>query len=156
MLTDNEVLNLKPVREADPWMSHDQMYDSFPIVFPTVTLELFDTEPLNRMADKIRVENGHLPCYDESGDFDSEGYYRFFVTLYGVWPGCENCITFEYVGDRGQTEESHLYEIPLTDHQRELLFASLNAHCEYEFGEPAVDMMAEYANENDINWKEMI
>lgn len=156
MLTDNEVLNLKPVREADPWMSHDQMCDSFPIVFPTVTLELFDTGLLNRMADKIRVENGHLPCYDESGEFDSEGYYRFFVTLYGLWPGCENCITFEYVGDRGQTEESYLYEIPLTDHQRELLFASLNAHCEHEFGETAVDMMAEYANENGINWKEMI
>lgn len=156
MLTDNEVLNLKPVREADPWMSHDQMYDSFPIVFPTVTLELFDTEPLNRMADKIRVENGHLPCYDESRAFDSEAYYRFFVTLYGVWPGCENCITFDYVGDRGQTEESYLYEIPLTEHQRELLFASLNAQCKYEYDETAVDMMAEYANENDINWKEMV
>lgn len=153
MLTDNEVLNLKLEREFDPYMSHDQVFDSFPSVFPTLTLELLDTEPLNRIADKIRVENGCLPCYDESGEFDSEGYYRFFVTFYGVWPGCENCIVFEYVGGHGETDE---YEIPLTDHQRELLFASLNAQCEYEFGETAVDMMAEYANENGINWKEMI
>lgn len=156
MLTDNEVLNLKPVRETEPWLSYSQIFDSFPIVSPTLTLELFDTEPLNRMADEIRKRDRHLPCFDESGEFDSEGYYRFFVTLYGVWPGCENCITFEYVGDRGQTEEAREYEIPLTDHQRELLFASLNAHCEYEFDESAIDMMAEYANENDINWKEMI
>ena len=153
MLTDNEVLNLKLAREADPWMSHDQMYDSFPIVFPTVTLELFDTEPLNRIADEIRVENGHLPCFDDSGEYDDDGWYRFFVTLYGVWPGCENCIVFRY--ENGE-EESDEYEIPLTDHQRELLFASLNAYCEDEFDETAMDMMAEYANENGINWKEMI
>ena len=153
MLTDNEVLNLKLAREADPHMSHDQVFDSFPVVFPTLTLELFDTEPLNRIADEIRVENGCLPCYDESGEFDSEGYYRFFVTLYGVWPGCENCIVFRY--ENGE-EESDEYEIPLTDHQRELLFASLNAYCEDEFDETAMDMMAEYANENGINWKEMI
>ena len=153
MLTDNEVLGLKPERGYEPWLSHDQMYESFPIVFPMVTLELLDMGPLNRVADEIRKRAGHLPCFDDSEEYDDDGWYRFFVTLYGVWPGCENCIVFRY--ENGE-EESDEYEIPLTDHQRELLFASLNAHCEYEFDEPAVDMMAEYANENDINWKEMV
>lgn len=152
MLTDNEVLNLKLEREFDPYMSHDQVFDSSPVVFPTLTLELLDMEPLNRIADKIRVENGCLPCYDESGEFDSEGYYRFFVTFYGVWPGCENCIVVNYLGGHGEMEE---FQIDLTEEQRLALFAMLNRECEELFDESAVDQMVEYAQDELLGWRGM-
>lgn len=127
-MKNSTLINICVCPDTDPWFSTDQMFVHTPIVFPQMRLELCDTIGLNEEADEIRVANGHLPCYGNIekwgvGELDNDGFYRFFVTLYGVWPGCENCIEAQYVGWHDEIEE---FQIDLKDDQRLALFALLN------------------------------
>ena len=154
-MTNDMLLNAVRINtETDPWITDDQMFVRTPIVFPQIQFELIDTAPLNAMADQIREADHELPCfYGKDGAIDNDGYYRFFITLYGVWPGCENCIVFDYCGGNGETEQ---YQIDLTDEQRLAIFAMLNRECEMVFDESAIDMMLEYARDNHLGWNGMM
>lgn len=157
-MRNSTLINICVCPDTDPEFSTDQMYVRTPIVFPQMRLELCDTVGLNEEADEIRVANGHLPCYgniEKWGvqELDTDGIYRFFVTLYGVWPGCENCIEAHYVGGHGEIEE---FQIELNDDQRLALFAMLNEQCCNVFDGSAVWQMREYAKEIGLNWNDMI
>lgn len=152
-ISKETLLQLRIEPNTDPYLSTDQMFIRHPIVFPQVELELIDIHPLNVLADQIRIANHELPCFDESGEFDADGSYRFFVTLYGVWPGCENGIEVQYISGRGETTE---YYIDLDDESRLLIFAMLNRECENVFDESALDMMLEFAAEEGLGWKGMV
>lgn len=154
-ITNDDLMNVSIDTQTEPVLGLDQMFIRTPIVFPQIQFELFDTAGLTKIADAIRVSESCLPCFH--GDkLDNDGYYRFFVTLYGVWPGCENCITFTYVdGYTGAETEHNNYEIELSDEQRLALFMTLNRQCDCDFGESAVDMMAEYCNKEGLNWRGM-
>ena len=155
-ISNDALLRIYIDKECDPFFGIDQMFIRTPIVFPQVQFELVDIDELNHLADFVRAEEGNAPCFTDDGNQDGEGYYRFFITLYGVWPGCENCITFTYVNGRtGEETERNNYEIELSDEQRLALFMSLNRQCEEEFDESAVDMMAEYANKEGLGWRRM-
>lgn len=157
-MRNDTLIYIRVYRETVPEFSTDQMYVRTPIVFPQMQLELFDTFELNREADEIRVANGHLPCYGNIKkwgvqELDHDGYYRFFATLYGVWPGCENCIEAHYVGGHGEIEE---FKIELSDDQRLALFVMLNEQCWNVFEGSAVRLMREYAKEIGLNWNAMM
>lgn len=123
---------------------------------PAVTLELHNTILFNKMADAIRVANGHRPCFFESEDMDAEGYYRFFVTLVGKWPGCKPYIEFTYVGEYGKETDSDKYRFLLTDAQRLAVFTAVNALCDELWDETAVCMMAKDADAIGLHWKGMM
>lgn len=157
-MRNSTLINICICPDTDPEFSTDQMYVRTPIVFPQMRLELCDTIGLNEKADAIRMANGHLPCYgniEKWGvrELDNDGIYRFFVTLYGVWPGCENCIEAHYVGRHGEIEE---FQIELNEDQRLALFAMLNEQCCNAFGCSAVWMMLEYARDNHLGWNGMM
>lgn len=151
------ILGIHIDAETEPYLSQDQMFVHTPIVFPTIQFELLDTIELNAEADRIRIAEGKRPCYRRNANadtgYDPDGYYRFFITLYGVWPGCENCILFHYVGFKGETEE---YRIDLTDEQRLAVFAMLNRECEELFDDSAVSLMLDYAKDNGLGWHGMM
>ena len=157
-MRNDTLINICVCPDTDPEFSTDQMYVHTPIVFPQMQLELCATTELNEEADEIRVANGYLPCYgniEKWGvrELDTDGFYRFYVTLYGVWPGCENCIEAHYVGGHGEIEE---FQIELNDDQRLALFAMLNEQCCNAFGASAVSMMHEYAEKIGLNWNGMM
>ena len=157
-MRNSTLINIFVCLDTDPEFSTDQMFVRTPIVFPQMKLELLDTTGLNEEADEIRVANGYLPCYpniEKWGvqELDNDGTYRFFVTLYGVWPGCENCIEAQYIGGHGEIEE---FEIELSEDQRLALFAMLNEQCFNELDATAVYLMRKYAEEIGLNWKDMM
>ena len=148
-MTNDGLLHIHLERDQEPEVFN---YDGV----PAVTLELYDTNLFNKMADAIRVTNGHRPCFFESEDMDTDGYYRFFVTLVGAWPGCKPYIEFVYVGEDGKETRSDKYRFLLTDAQRLAVFTAVNALCDALWEETAVHMMADFASEMNMNWKGMM
>ena len=152
------ILGIHIDAETEPYLSQDQMFIHSPIVFPTIQFELLDTIELNAEADRIRIAEGKRPCYCRNANagtgYDPDGYYRFFIALYGVWPGCENCVTFHYVDEWGK--ETGEYQIDLTDEQRTMLFALINRECVEHFCENAVSLMLDYAKDNGLGWRGMM
>lgn len=148
-MTNEGLLHIHLERDQEPQVFYEDG-------IPTVTVELYDTTLFLKMADTIRVANGHRPCFFGSEDIDMNGYYRFFVTLVGEWPGCKPYIEFTYVSEDGKETCNDKYRFLLTDAQRLAVFTAVNALCNELWGETAVCMMAEDANEADMNWKGMI
>ena len=65
---------------------YDQVYDSFPCVFPTVRIHLQSSNGLNMLADRLRQDNGKLPFFDfngTAGEYDDDGWYDFEINLNG-------------------------------------------------------------------------
>lgn len=63
---------------ADIMYGSDQMYDSYPISFPTVEFQLTATDALAELADGIRLEKGCKPIFPRDGstdDVDNDGWY---------------------------------------------------------------------------------
>lgn len=148
-MTNEGLLHIHLERDQGPMLGVE---DGVPIL----TLELYDTTLFNKMADAIRVAHGHHPCFFNTEEQDTDGYYRFFVTLIGKWPGCKPYIEFAYVGEDGKETCDAEYRFLLNPAQRLAVFTAVNALCDELWDETGVMMMAEYATETNMNWKGMV
>ena len=78
---------------------------------------LDDTPELNSIADCIQRKKGNLPLFDDSGEYDDQNWYDFYLrcNLDQV-----NGMYFEY-GISGE----YCDEIPMTDKEREEAYAKV-------------------------------
>lgn len=114
---------------AVDWISedfgYDQVYDSFPCVFPTVWIQLSSTVGLCKLADRIRQADGEMPFFDydeTAGEYDDRGWYDFYVHLNGYnkhhidtsiyvepqseWSYCDNPVYL----DISEDEQEYIYQ----------------------------------------------
>lgn len=109
--------------DAEMETSYDQMFITYPIVFPTITFKL-------------------KTCMELQDRLPAEEYY---LTVYGVEPGVENCIV---------TEEDE--QIDLSDDERLELFKQIDAEYRKYFGQSLEERLREVSEEYGLGWKTMM
>ena len=117
----------------------DQAYVDSPVRFPTVTIQLVSTNTLDKIVDAMRVEAGHKPMFPDNWreisyeDWDSDGWYNFYVTLNGysdtmVDNAIEAIVDSSYTDDDGQS-----YYIDLTETEQIEVYNELNKQLKEHF-----------------------
>lgn len=139
---------------AEVMYGNDQMYDSYPITFPTVEFQLMATDALTELADSIRLEKGYKPMYPRNGrtdDVDNDGWYNFYIDISKL-PGknqdcrLDNSITFIVVNSDSDDNED-MYTIDLTESEQECIFEILNQQCRKYHGKDCMTLLAEAEKE---------
>ena len=121
---------------AEIMYGSDQMYDSYPIIFPTVEFQLMATDALSEAADRIRIEKGCKPMFPRDGrtdDVDNDGWYDFYVGISKLPGDHQECqldssISFVVVNSDSDDNED-MYTIDLTDSEQGCIFEILNQQC---------------------------
>lgn len=139
---------------AEIMYGSDQMYDSYPINFPTVEFQLMATDALTELADGIRLEKGCKPMFPRDGstdDVDNDGWYDFYIgisKLPGKNQDCrlDNSISFVVVNSYSDDNED-IYEIPLTESEQECIFEILNRQCRKYHSKDCLTLLAEAEKE---------
>ena len=117
------------------YFSSDQAYIDYPVRFPTVTIALSDTMALCKLADAVREEAGFLPMFpnDESKEYDSSGWYNFYVSLNGFADtmldnSIEAVVQSEYADDNEQS-----YYIDLTEAEQIAVYNEIDKQLKERF-----------------------
>lgn len=139
---------------AEIMYGSDQMYDSYPISFPTVEFQLTATDALAELADGIRLEKGCKPIFPRDGsadDVDNDGWYDFYIgisKLPGKNQDCrlDNSISFVVVNSDSNDNED-MYEIPLTESEQECIFEILNRQCRKYHSKDCLTLLTEAEKE---------
>ena len=111
----------------------DQVYDSYPCRFPTVTFQLIATNGLSQIADRIRKDEGFKPMHpmDEFTDdtCDNDGWYDFYLGINGYADDhMDSSLDFVVVNSDSEDNEQ-LYPIYLTGDERIALYNRLDEQC---------------------------
>ena len=110
-LTEEEVKNNIIISEMDI-LYPEEIYR----VGREVFVALDCTDRLETEADKVRVQNGQLPLFDYSREYDSEGWYNF----------CARCREDRLEALEVETEhtkdEGGRFQIPVDKETAELIF----------------------------------
>lgn len=139
---------------AEVMYGSDQMYDSYPISFPTVEFQLMATDALSEVADRIRIEKGFKPMFPRDGhadDVDNDGWYDFYIGISKL-PGknqdyrLDSSITFIVVNSDSDDNED-MYTIDLTESEQECIFEILNQQCRKYHGKDCATLLAEAEKE---------
>ena len=130
---------------SEPNYYKDQMYVSYPCVFPCVDIEIGDTWDLIKAADKKREQEGYNPFY--CGDIrDPEGTYRFYVELSGKHEGNYephvDGISFVIQSDKSEDGYS-VNRLELTDAELTILYNYLNEKLKEKFGLDIEEMLTD-------------
>ena len=128
----------------------DQVYDTYPCRFPTVEFQLTATDALVEVADRIRMEKGYLPMHPHDGrtdDVDNDGWYDFYVGISKLPGDHQQCqldssISFVVVNSDSDDNED-MYNIDLTESEKECVFDILNRHCRRYHGKDCAALLAE-------------
>ena len=120
---------------AEVMYGSDQMYDNYPVRFPTAEFVLMATDALVEIADRIRMDRGYPPMYPRDGsvDCDVEGFYNFYIGISKL-PGenqpcqLDSSITFIVVNSDSPDNED-MYEIELTADEQSVVLDILNSQC---------------------------
>lgn len=106
-------------------MSYDQVYISFPAVFPLVDIAIESTDGLYKLANIARIENGYKPISDED-----EAWYSFYIAINGYTDshvdGCIDCVP------GGEFEEDDDVFIELSAEECEYIYQQLNKQIDCE------------------------
>lgn len=127
----------------------DGMY--YPRKFATVSFCLKSTDILIELADKLRLEAGHLsvlpPAYRDYGgeSYDYDGYYNFY---YGLnlrnGPSVDNYI--ECVVQSTAEDDEHSYLIPLSNDAKEEAWKVLDPQLKDAYGMGCAELLEESMN----------
>lgn len=121
----------------------DQVYDSYPTVFQTVTFELMDTLLLVDLADKIRMRKGYLPFGHKYFVRDNCGWYNFYIGINNYRePQVDSCLEFVVVGSDSPDNEEK-YSVDLTEEEKKIIFELLDEQCREELHKSCVDLLEE-------------
>lgn len=131
------------------YFSSDQAYIDYPVRFPTVTIALSDTMALCKLADAVREEAGFLPMFpdDESKEYDSSGWYNFYICLNGfndtmVDNSFEAVVQSEFADDNEQS-----YYIPLTEAEQIAIYNEVDKQLKERFGTSCEKLLEEARQE---------
>ncbi len=124
---DNDYIDID---ELDYIFGHEQAYDSFPCVFPSVRIKLIGTNGLYELGDKAR------------GGYDPESYYDFFVWLNGYnRHHIETCLYIidcdlkDYYVDLSEDEQEYIYQCINESYDCEQLLKNCADYCKEDIGE---------------------
>lgn len=116
------------------YFGYDQVYDSFPCVFPTVHVQLQSDIGLDKLADRIRQADGELPFFDfdeTAGEYDDRGWYDFYIDLNGY--NRHHVDTSIYVEPQCELSYSeNPILIDLSDEEQEYIYQELNKSIDCE------------------------
>ena len=125
----------------------DEACITVPERFATVNFMLWSTSALVREADRMRKEDGFLPMFDDSGEFDCDGWYDFYIDLNDYSEtNIDACITF-VVGGSDQADNEHIYCIPLSPDEQEIVYGELDRQCKYYIEKSCEELLAEARKE---------
>ena len=132
---------------SEPNYYKDQMYVSYPCVFPCVDIDIGDTWDLIEAADKKRKQGGYKPFYcGDVNEIDPEGTYKFHVELSGKHEGNYephiDGISFEIQSDKAKDGYS-VNRLELTDAELTILYNYLNEKLKEKFGLDIEEMLAD-------------
>ena len=132
---------------SEPYYYKDQMYVSYPCVFPCVDIAIGDTWELIKAADEKRKQEGNMPFYyGDINEIDSEGTYRFHVELSekheGSYEPHVDGISFEIQSDKAE-DGYGVNRLELTDEELTILYDYLNGKLKEQFGLDIEEMLAD-------------
>jgi len=135
---------------AEVMYGSDQIYDTYPCRFPTVEFQLVATDALVEVADRIRMEKGYLPMHPRDGrtdEVDNDGWYDFYVGISKLPGDHQQCqldsnISFVVVNSDSDDNED-MYNIDLTESEKECVFDILNRQCRRYHGKDCAAFLAE-------------
>jgi len=124
----------------------DEVFNSYPCVFPTVTFTLFETGMLDRLADKVCIEAGLQPMFDDRYECDLDGWYDFSIAVNGFSDTKVDAgICFERVNS---TDEGYgIHTISLTEEEQKIIFEILNEQCLKQLNKSCDDLLNEARRE---------
>lgn len=129
----------------------DQMYDTYPKQFATVSMCLVGNDCLCEIADKIRMKDGHMPFFSETGEFgvdcDPYGYYNFYFGLNDL-KDCrvDTAIEFTVASDFAD-DDCCSYLIDISEEEQKLLYECIDRQFKMELGKSVEDILAEARKE---------
>ena len=116
----------------------DQIYDTYPLVFPTVTFRLLRTDILDMVADKIRKESGFV----EDNPF-AEWWYDYYIGVSDInGVVIDNCIEF-IVWNSDLKDDGETYHINLLEDEQRFLCDILNDQCVEHLNKTLQDLLDE-------------
>lgn len=135
---------------AEVMYGSDQIYDTYPCRFPTVEFQLVATDALVEVADRIRMEKGYLPMHPRDGrtdEVDNDGWYDFYVGISKLPGDHQQCqldssISFVVVNSDSDDNED-MYNIDLTESEKECVFDILNRQCRRYHGKDCATLLTE-------------
>ena len=135
---------------AEVMYGSDQIYDTYPCRFPTVEFQLTATDALVEVADRIRMEKGYLPMHPRDGrtdEVDNDGWYDFYVGISKLPGDHQQCqldssISFVVVNSDSDDNED-MYNIDLTESEKECVFEVLNRQCRRYHGKDCAALLTE-------------
>ncbi len=135
---------------AEVMYGSDQIYDTYPCRFPTVEFQLVATDALVEVADRIRMEKGYLPMHPRDGrtdEVDNDGWYDFYVGISKLPGDHQQCqldssISFVVVNSDSDDNED-MYNIDLTESEKECVFDILNRQCRRYHGKDCAALLTE-------------
>ena len=139
---------------AEVMYGSDQIYDTYPCRFPTVEFQLMATDALAEVADRIRMEKGFLPTHPRDGrtdEVDNDAWYDFYIGICRL-PGenqqcqLDSSISFMVVNSDSDDNED-MYNIDLTETEREYVYEILNRQCRRYHGKDCAALLAESEKE---------
>lgn len=132
-------------------LGSDQAYNTYPVRFATVNLELESSGFLCNLADRIRKDLGFKPldAMDEytSETCDQSGWYDFYVGLNDYNESkMDSCITFVVVNCESDDCESS-YVIDLSCEEQKAMYQRLDEECRRKYGKSCEDLLEEARDE---------
>ena len=131
----------------------DQVFDAFPVRFPTVEFILKATDVLTEIADRIRFDKGYPPILPRADgmDYDHNGFYNFYVgisKLPGEGQECraDKCISFVIVNSDFSDNED-MYSIELSESDQQIVLEALDKPCRRHLGKSCEELLAESEKE---------
>lgn len=129
----------------------DQVYDSYPCRFATVSFQLMASTLLVQAADRMRVGRGYRPMHPvdgcTDGMCDQEVWYDFYIGLNG-WSEtkCDSFIQFVVVNTESPDNEE-MYTIDLGVDEQAAIYNRLDEQCREYLGKGCADLLAESGKE---------
>lgn len=116
----------------------DQIYDTYPLVFPTVTFRLMGTDILNTVANIIRKEHGFI-----EEEASPAWWYDFYIGVSDIdGVVVDSCIEF-IVWNSDLEDDGDTYYINLSEDEQRFLLNILNDQCVKELNKTLQDLLDE-------------
>ncbi len=131
----------------DPVFDSDQVNNTVPSRFATVQFELYPTELLIDIADRIRKEQGFKPMHPmeeyTEDTCNSDGWYLFNISLNDYSPyKVDSCLEF-VVQNSDSPDNEDIYAVELTEEEQHYMYDRLDQQCRKYLDKTCDDLLVE-------------
>ena len=127
--------------EAEYMLGDDQAYNSYPVWFPTVELQLVATLELSQVADEMRKARGFLPMLEDGGD--AEGWYDFYIGLNGYTDTRLDTDILFVVINSDSPDNEDCYTIDLSEDEQRIIYNLLDSQCRRYYEKSCAELLEE-------------